>query len=471
MRNPWLKALAVGLVLAWTGGLAVGGERDMARARALFAQAQRGIKLEASAAHIKLGIWCRDAGLPPQATAEFLRAVEVSEGQHPLAIKLVDIMRTWGDKFWKYVQKKPKAILDTYEKKARQVELDMQRQRLRLARDAIKADLIEEGYGEYCAVVRLTDLPLTFDDTGAVVIEAGKLPADISARMKAEAITIGGKPYLRDAFLALLPEVKEVFEADGERLRVRCVASAEQAADVHAIATAMLPALEDETDGRPTRKMQLFVFKDRASYGTWCKAAGREAFAAAAGLADGATFTAVVCAENLPPESVRGMCLHELAHLYQYGVTPAVMPSWYAEGFAETFGGDGTFAWDGKTLTAGGMMSKARLAAIRGDGAYLPLADLLKGNALKILIAAREKGASFYTQSWALFRYLRTAAPRDVVERFRRWEAVCKGAALGAEAGKPRGDDVSPASAAFQKEFGADLAAIEAGFKAWLAAQ
>jgi hypothetical protein len=93
MRNPWLKALAVGLVLAWTGGLAVGGERDMARARGLFAQAQRGIKLEASAAHIKLGIWCRDAGRPPQATAEFLRAVEVSEGQHPLAIKLVDIMR------------------------------------------------------------------------------------------------------------------------------------------------------------------------------------------------------------------------------------------------------------------------------------------------------------------------------------------------------------------------------------------
>ena len=110
MRNPWLKALAVGLVLAWTGGLAVGGERDMARARGLFAQAQRGIKLEASAAHIKLGIWCRDAGLPPQATAEFLRAVEVSEGQHPLAIKLVDIMLAWGDKFWKYVQKKPKAI-------------------------------------------------------------------------------------------------------------------------------------------------------------------------------------------------------------------------------------------------------------------------------------------------------------------------------------------------------------------------
>lgn len=471
MRRRAMRWAAVVFLLAWTGGAAVGGERDMARARALFANAQRTIRLEASAAHIKLGIWCRDAGLPPQATAEFLRAVEVSEGQHPLALKLVDIMRTWGDKFWKYVQKKPKAILDTYEKKARQVELDMQRQRLKLARDAIKADLLEEGYGEYCAVVRLTDRPLAFDDGGQVVIDAGKIPPEISTRMKADAITIDGKLYLRDDFLALVPEVKEVFEADSDRLRVRCAASVEQAKDVHAIATAMLPLLEDETDGRPTRKMQLFVFKDRASYGTWCKAAGREGFAAASGLADGATFTAVVCAENLPVESVRGMCLHELTHLYQYGVTPAVMPSWYAEGFAETFGGDGTFTWQDGKLTAGGMMSKGRLAAIRADGAYLPLADLLKGNALKLLIAAREKGASFYTQSWAFLRYLRTAAPADVSTRFRRWEAVCRGAALGAEAGKPRQEDVSPATAAFQKEFGADLATLESGFRAWLAKQ
>lgn|GEM_PF-3034550 len=468
MRTAWTRSIAVGLVLLWTGGAVVGGERDLARARALFANAQRGIKLEASAAHMKLGIWCRDAGLPPQATAEFLRAVEVSEGQHPLAIKLVDIMRTWGDKFWKYVQKKPKAILDTYEKKARQVELDMQRQRMKLARDAIKADLLEEGYGEYGAVVRLTDLPLAFDANGQVLIEAGKIPADVSARMKAEAITIDGKLYLRDAFLALTPEVTEVFEADGERLRVRSAASAEQAKDVHAIATALLPVLEAETDGRPTRKMQLFVFKDRATYGTWCKAAGREGFAAASGLADGATFTAVVCAEDLPPESVRGMCLHELTHLYQYGVTPAVMPSWYAEGFAETFGGDGTFTWADGKLAAGGMMSAGRLAAIRADGAYLPLADLLKGNALKLLIAARAKGASFYTQSWAFLRWLRTAAPPDVTARFQRWEPVCRGAALGAEAGKPRQEDVLPSTAAFQQEFGADLGKLEAGFRAWL---
>src|SRR5688572_32975159 len=99
----------------------------------------------------------------------------------------------------------------------------------------------------------MTDAPLAFDAEGNVLIESGKIPPDISARMKADAITIDGKPYLRDDFLALVPEVKQVFEADGERLRVRTAMSAEAARDVHAIAAAMLPHLEDDTDGRPTR--------------------------------------------------------------------------------------------------------------------------------------------------------------------------------------------------------------------------
>lgn len=457
------------VVLAWTGGLASGGDADEARKRTQFAQAQRGVRIEAAKAHIELGIWCRDAGLPPQATAEFLRAEEVSEGQLPFASKLVGIMRTYGDKFWKNVQKKPRALLDTYERKARKVELDHQKQRLRLARDAVKAGLDEEGYQEYCGVVRATDLPLVFDAAGLVVLDAGKLPANVSARMRTEAIEIDGRPYLRDEFLRLVPEVRRVFEADGERLRVRSTASAEQARDVFAVATAMLPQLEDEMDGRPTRKLQLFLFAERASYATWCRAAGREGFAAASGLADGATFTAVVSTEGSSDDTVRGMSLHELAHLYHYGVSPAVMPSWYAEGFAEAFGGPGTFAWDGTRLTTSlGPLDPSRLATLRGERARVPLGDLLRGNALSILIASREQGGAFYVQSWAFLRWLRTAAPADVTTRYRRWEAVCRGAALGAKAGAPRQEDVAPASEAFLKEFSGDLPALEAAFVRWL---
>ncbi|MBI1852461.1 MAG: hypothetical protein HYR85_19135 [Planctomycetes bacterium] len=44
-------------------------------------------------------------------------------------------------------------------------------------------------------------------------------------------------------------------------------------------------------------------------------------------------------------------------------MTPVVMPSWYAEGFTETFGGEGTFTWDGTKLDAKKAMSPSRLAS------------------------------------------------------------------------------------------------------------
>ncbi len=477
MRQASRIVVTVAAALCLVAGLAArgasGGGREEARARVLFGQAQKKIAVMAATEHIELGVWCRDAGLVPQATAEFLRAVEVTNGEMPYAVKLVNLMRKLDDKFWKTVQKHPKALLTTYEKKAHRVEIAHQKLMLRLAHDAEECRLPEEAYTEYSLVVRMTDAPLEFDAEGRVVVEAGKMPADVSARMKAEAITIDGKPYLRDDFLLLVPDVKEVFEADGERLRVRSAASGAQAKDLQAIATALLPFLEDELDGRPKRKMNLFVFKDRATFGTWCDKAGRGGFRAASGLADGATFTAIVCGEGIDADALRGMCLHELTHLFHYGVTPTVMPSWYSEGFAETYGGDGTFAWEPEyaKLTAGGPMSKGRLESIRTPDGCMPLAELLAADALKTLTADRSKGMRFYTQSWAFLRYMRTAAPNPVQARFHVWELACRGAALGAQPGKPREEDTLPASQAFQTTFGTELDALEKGFRTWLAAQ
>ncbi len=467
------------LALAATGALAAlassprdasAGGREEARAKVLFEAAQKKIAFEACKGHIELGIWCRDAGLVPQATAEFLRAVEVTNGENAYAVKLVGLMRRLDDKFWKTVQKHPKALLTTYEKKAQRVEIAHQKLMLRLAHDAEECRLPEEAYSEYCAVVRMTDAPLAFDAQGRVAVEAGNIPPDVSARMKAEAITIDGKPYLRDEFLLLVPDVKEVFEADGPRVRVRSAASGEQAKDVQAIAAALLPFLEDDLDGRPKRKMQLFVFKDRPTYRGWCAKAGRAGFEAASGLADGATFTAVVCAEGIADDSLRGMCLHELSHLFHYGVTPVVMPSWYSEGFAETYGGDGTFAWDPATskLSAAGALSRSRIESVRSPAGWMPLADLLAADALKTLTADRAKGMAFYSQSWAFLRYMRSGAPAGVQGRFRAWEALCRGAALGAKPGKPNEEDTSPASQAFQAAFGSEVPALEKGFRAWL---
>jgi hypothetical protein len=442
--------------------------KDDARARALAAGAKRKVAIEAAQEHIKLGLWCRDAGLIQQATAEFLRGEEVADGHLPGAAHLVAVMREMGDKFWTTIQRRPRALLDTYEKKAWKVELDHQKAWMRVARDEYKADLVEDAYSDYCAVVAMTDAPLSFNAKGEVQIEAGTVPVELSERMKAEAVTVGGGLYVRDPFLKHAPSVKELFEADGPRIRVRCEESEAVAKDLHAVATALFPFLEEDTGGRPKRKMTLFVFKERSTYASWCDKAGRGDMSPAAGFADGETFTALVCAEGMSGDGLRGMCMHELAHLFQFGVTPAVMPSWYSEGFAETWGGSGTFTWEGGKLSTGGMMSDHRLAAVRTDEGYIPLADLLAGDALKMLTKDRSLGGRFYAQSWAFLRYMRTAAPSDLIARFRTWDNACKGGALGAKAGRPREEDTAPASATFQKMLGNDVPALERGFRAWL---
>ena len=78
-----------------------------AKTKAEFQVKKRKALIAAGVEHIEVGKWCRDAGLVPQATAEFLRAQEVSEDQLPWAKRIVDIMRRLGDRFWKHERKKP----------------------------------------------------------------------------------------------------------------------------------------------------------------------------------------------------------------------------------------------------------------------------------------------------------------------------------------------------------------------------
>jgi hypothetical protein len=142
------------------------------------------------------------------------------------------------------------------------------------------------------------------------------------------------------------------------------------------------------------------------------------------------------------------------------------MPDWYAEGFAESFGGQGTFAWDGKKLTLGGLMRADRLEDLKKSP--LPLAEMLAGHALDMLAADRAKGLRFYAQSWAFLRWLRTAARPTWREKFVRWEAMCRGIGIGAVPGKVN-YDAGEANKRFQDLLGKELAAAEKEFVAWLA--
>jgi hypothetical protein len=274
---------------------------------------------------------------------------------------------------------------------------------------------------------------------------------------------------VRDDFLEKVPQVKEVHEAANDRMLVRTELGAENAADLLAICTALLPSLEEDLGGRPTRRLRLFVFRERAVYEVYCVAAELGDHKAATGLADSASFVTLVCAEGLDAGTVHGVALHELTHLFQYGVTPTVMPSWYNEGRAETWGGAGSFSWDGKTLKAGGKIPAATIAPLSQDATYIPLERLLAGDALALINENRTSARVFYDEAWAFYRFLREGAGSEVAERFEQYELVCRGAALGAEAGKPHNRDAQDAARYFRQVF-ADLPALESRFRAWLAA-
>ena len=466
-RSLGIAAVAAAMLWAAAGAAARDDELNRRKLAALRHEAL----VEAGTRHAKVGVWCRDAGLVAQASAEFLRAVEVSEGENPWAQRILALMRNLDDAFWKKKLKKPSGgMLRGYEKRARQAHEQFQKDRLRLARWADAKGLEDEALEEYKAVVRLSDDYVKVDDKGLVVLDVGKIPQPYSERLLRDAVTINGKPRVRDAFLEKLPQVKEVFEASNDDLIVRSQSGEAQAAAYLTMCAALLPHLEADMGGKPTRRLRMFLFKERATYEAYCDAAGLSSHKAATGLADGGAFVTLVCAEGLDDASVRGVALHELTHLFQYGVTPTVMPSWYNEGFAETYGGDGTFTWDGEALAVGGPMSASLIQPLRDPKTYIPLARLLESDALTLINENRTSARVFYNEAWAFFRYLRTAAGNEIGERFARYELVCRGAALGAKAGEHHNRDATDAATYFKTLFGPDLPAIEQRFQAWLAA-
>jgi hypothetical protein len=213
------------------------------------------------------------------------------------------------------------------------------------------------------------------------------------------------------------------------------------------------------------------VFAKHADYVAYLTARGMAGHAKAPGLCDYGTFQTLVAAVRadgtvLGDDELQPLVLHELSHLYFFGVAPAVMPDWYAEGFAESFGGQGTFTWDGTRLTIGGRMAAHRLATLRATP--LSLRELLDVRITLLLAMDRKKGIDYYAQCWALQHFLRQPeCPWR--ERFTAFEARCRGQALGAPEGGQQAPNPVPATVEFTRQFGADLDAIDAAFRAWLA--
>jgi hypothetical protein len=178
--------------------------------------------------------------------------------------------------------------------------------------------------------------------------------------------------------------------------------------------------------------------------------------------------TAVICREKLPHGALQALLLHELTHLFDLGLSKVTMPDWYREGTAEQYGGVGTFTWDAAAakLTVKGLLCADDLAGLkRAPGT---VAEILAFDALGAWSEGYEAGRAGYARCWALVRYLRSAAPAMIRDRFASWQDQCYAEGLGAVSPTQRVRDPNAATDRFRKLLGEHLETLEDGYAAFV---
>lgn len=427
---------------------------------------------ESGQRHLQLGSWARDQGLVPQATAEFLLAVEVAEGKNPGAITVLGLMRKLDESFWTQRKKRPsRAQLDEFDKRARRAVRDDRKGRLEFAHLAHVRKLQVEALRDYRALIGDEDEALQVDDKGRIVLDVGTVPEEVSARILEKAVTIDQRRYQRDEELRGLPDAANIHERESAGLRVRGTIQAEQIADLHALGQALLPHLEERLAGRPVQRVKVFVFGTRAEYAAYLAANALQRFERSGGFADYVPQQAIVCAEDCDEAGLRGLLLHELTHLYDWQIAPASMPNWYVEAFAESFGGSGAYRWQNGRLELTGRMSPEQRQKLAAGLDGFSLRELLDADVGALWAADAERARRFYVEAWGLLEFLRFGAGEGVAGRFAAWEAMCRGKALGAKPREPgqkrQYPNAAEARQLFDDMFGPQLPELQRSFVAW----
>ncbi|MBK7877710.1 MAG: hypothetical protein IPJ77_18655 [Planctomycetes bacterium] len=435
---------------------------------AQFAKKKDALRIQIGQRHLEYGLDLRKQGLPTQAAAQIVLAVETSDGKNPGANTVLSIMRQYDEAFWKRHGSRPsKTKLEAYGKRAAKLLFDDEKERLELANWGQVRKLEREAHDEYVELLRARNEPLAFDAKGQITLPSGAIPKAPSETLHAEAITINGVLWVRDELLEKLPEVTSIFQADSEELLVRSTVSLEVAQSIHALGSALLPILEEDVGARPEQRLVLYLFAERKTYEALLDALGHAEHKLVSGVAMNHPRLALACAEGLDERGTQALCLHELTHHDVQSVSRAVFPSWYSEAYADTFGGPGTFEWDGTKLVAGGLLPKERLERLRERDGARPIRALIETQALDAWRKGKESGFAFYAEAWAFLRYLRQGASEDVQRRFALWEDRCRGQVLGFEAGARRQGRGAAASELFLELFGKELHVLEDGFATW----
>jgi hypothetical protein len=409
-----------------------------------------------------------EGGWRAEALFCFERATEILPEFGGLT-RLVNLLRDFDNPIWKRKHwKSPRASIEAgFKKKTAPFDLAYAQTLLKIGVKYAKKPgdpiLAKRGHDDFLRALELVGGPYDVDAEGKLVVgKAGTIPAELSKKLLAEdLVLINGKRWLRDSMLRSLKDLDSVHEARSDRVLVRTVTSEQQAADLLKLLELAVPQYEAQLGERKTpRLLGLFVFPDAASYQEWCKSSGNADRVHAAGFASSKEGFAVTYAQK----ELEPVALHEAAHLWFFDVYATEMPSWYAEGAAEFFGGRDAMHYEDGKLATGQKPTRASLASSLRDGKLrVPFNDLLAGDACARINAQDGSAESFYRESWALYWFLTSTKESRFASRFADWEAF----ALGSRWKK--GDEAKSGGALFDRLFGDVKGDLESAFTAWVA--
>ena len=197
-------------------------------------------------------------------------------------------------------------------------------------------------------------------------------------------------------------------------------------------------------------KMTIYAMRTYEDYRQYCISTGNSVHLRAGGFATSAANIGVGWLRDNQPKYILQVMVHEGAHLYHFNAFPNVpLPSWFAEGVATQFEG---YQWDGKNLKVD-YIAVERLrwlqrAMLRNQ--YIPLAQLLDGNAIDLINNNAEGAANFYAECWGFQYFMKQVAASQYQQRFQKYSQDMN-------LGKLRGNE----KIAFMAEFEKDLKEIE----------
>jgi len=388
---------------------------------------------------LTIGDWCVNKGLLEQAREQFALAISLGRGpaQERATAALGALERLTPDQIKKRFHPPTSKELKLYRLKVAKAVLDDRRGSKKLADSAWAAgesleDVAAAGYGRLIDSAR--NIP-EIDAEGRIVLDVGPVPAPISKAIRdaGGGITINGRPRIRTAFLRRIPSVDEIYMAECDVLALFSEKSLDEAVALHEVGAALLPYLKKDLGAAPDRVLNVCVFHATPSYHEYCARSGHPEYTVSNGFTNFEDFLSVVSVPDrngraLTDFQIQSIVLHEMVHLFQFAVTATAMPSWYAEGLAETYGGVGAYQWEAgaKRLRVKGLVEQRRIDALRAPGNMIGLEEFLSLEARNLHALDRAMTERFYTQAWAFLRFLRNGAGRTAARKLTAWEALCQ---------------------------------------------